>query len=234
MEIIGHIYTDFPTKFGLPRQSGLVEELVGRIELEPEYRRVEVVRGMEEFSHLWLLWEFSESKRDHWAATVKPPRLGGKKRMGVFATRSPFRPNPIGLSCVRLLRIDLESDGAPIIYVSGIDMMDGTPLYDIKPYLPYADAHPQASSGFAGEVSAHALQVEFPDELLEQLPEDERRAALAFLAQDPRPAYHNHPEQIYKIAFDRWDIHFTVYDDRAIVTAVIPLDGKDRKHEESL
>lgn len=229
MKIIGHIYTDFPTKFGLPRQSGLVDELIGRVEFTPEFRRKEAVRGLEEFSRLWLLWEFSESRKEHWSATVKPPRLGGKKRMGVFATRSPFRPNPIGLSCVRLVSVDLECDKAPVIYVAGIDMVNGTPLYDIKPYLPYADAHPEAQGGFGDRVFSHGLNVEFPQELLELLSEDKRQAAKAFLAQDPRPAYERAKEQVYKIAFDRWDIHFTVEEERLLVCGVFPLEKEMRK-----
>ena len=211
MQIVGHVHTDFPTKFGLPRQSGLIEELVGRIELEPEFRRAEAFRGIEEFSHLWILWQFSLSQKEHWSATVKPPRLGGKKRMGVFATRSPFRPNPIGLSCVKLLGVDYDCDKAPVLYVAGVDMVDGTPIYDIKPYLPYADARADAKGGICrcglfpctgGGLSAGIAGQSFPKE--------KQKAAIAFLKQDPRPPYHNRADQVYKIAFDRWDIHFTV------------------------
>ena len=181
MQIIGHVHTDFPTKFGLPRQSGLIEELVGRIELKPEFRRAEAFRGIEEFSHLWILWQFSLSQKEHWSATVKPPRLGGKKRMGVFATRSPFRPNPIGLSCVRLLDVDYACAKAPVLYVAGVDMVDGTPIYDIKPYLPYADARADAKGGFADAVFFHALKVDFPQELLDKLPKEKQKAAIALL-----------------------------------------------------
>ena len=228
MQIIGHVHTDFPTKFGLPRQSGLIEELVGRIELKPEFRRAGAFRGIEEFSHLWILWQFSLSQKEHWSATVKPPRLGGKKRMGVFATRSPFRPNPIGLSCVKLLGVDYACDKAPVLYVAGVDMVDGTPIYDIKPYLPYADARADAKGGFADAVFSHALKVDFPQELLDKLPKEKQKAAIAFLRQDPRPPYHNHADQVYKIAFDRWDIHFTVEGDRASVCAVHCIRGAER------
>ncbi len=227
MQIIGHMHTDFPTKFGLPRQSGLVEELVGRIELEPEFRRAEAFRGIEDFSHLWILWQFSLSKKEGWSATVKPPRLGGKKRMGVFATRSPYRPNPIGLSCVRLLKVDYEDKKAPVLYVAGVDMVDGTPIYDIKPYLSYADARTDAKGGFADAVFSHALEVNFPRELLEQLPKEKQKAAIAFLKQDPRPPYHNHADQVYKIAFDVWDIHFTVDGDQAKVCDVVVIRDQE-------
>lgn len=229
MQIIGHIHTDFPTKFGLPRQSGLVEELVGCIVLEPEFRRAEAFRGIEEFSHLWLLWQFSLSQKETWSATVKPPRLGGKKRMGVFATRSPYRPNPIGLSCVKLLHVDYESENAPLLYVAGVDMVDGTPIYDIKPYLAYADAHAEAKGGFADTVFSHELQVEFPEALRKKLPLEKQKAAIAFLKQDPRPPYHNHAKQVYKIAFDRWDIHFTVEGQVAHVCDVVLLDTHDHQ-----
>lgn len=172
MKIIAHIHTDFPDKFGIPRQSGLVQELTGKIVFEPEYRNPEAVRGLDDFSHIWLLWQFSESKKEHWSATVKPPRLGGKKRMGVFATRSPFRPNDIGLSSVRLQRIELDKKEGPILYVSGIDLMDGTPIYDIKPYIPLADCHPDATEGYTRVTKGHSLEVEFPDELLQMYPEE--------------------------------------------------------------
>lgn len=223
MNIIAHIRTDFPTKFGIPRQSGLVEELTGEIIFEPEYRQPEAFRGIEEYSHLWLLWEFSEAKREHWSATVKPPRLGGKTRMGVFATRSPFRPNPIGLSCVRLVRVRRDEALGIVLVVAGVDLMDGTPIYDIKPYLPYADAHPEARGGFGDRVKDRALDVVFPDELLVRLPEEKRAGAVAFLRQDPRPAVHKDPQRLYKIAYAGYDIHFTVREGTLGVSDVIRL-----------
>lgn len=164
MKIIARIRSDFPTKFGIPRQSGRVEELAACIVFEPEYRVREAVKGLEDFSHIWLLWEFSQSIRENWSPTVRPPRLGGNERMGVFATRSPFRPNPVGLSCVKLEKIDMESKEAPVLIVSGADLMDGTPIYDIKPYLPVADCHPEALGGFATKVEQHFLQVEIPED----------------------------------------------------------------------
>lgn len=221
LKIIGHIQTDFPTKFGLPRQSTLATSLKGRIILEPEYRIAEAFRGIEGYSHLWLIWQFSESKKDNWSATVKPPRLGGKVRMGVFATRSPYRPNPIGMSCVKLESLEWDEKLGPILTVSGIDMMDGTPILDIKPYLPYVDAHPEAEGGFGSSVKDHRLSVKFQEELWNRLPQDKRDGALEMLQQDPRPPYHNHPEQIYKIAYAGYDIHFQVVDDTLTVTDIL-------------
>lgn len=220
IRVIAHIHTDFPTKFGIPRQSSLVEELRGEIIFEPEYRQPEAFRGIEEYSHLWLLWEFSEAKREHWSATVKPPRLGGRTRMGVFATRSPFRPNPIGLSCVRLVELRQDETYGPVLVVAGVDLMDGTPIYDIKPYLPYVDAHPDALGGFGDRVKEHALEVADPGSLLERLPEEKRAGAVAFLQQDPRPAVHKDPDRVYKIAYAGYDIHFTVHDTKLSVTDV--------------
>lgn len=210
MEIIARIHTAFPTKFGVPRQSGLVDSLKGRIVFEPAYRNPDALRGLEGFSHIWLIWEFSEAKREHWSATVRPPRLGGNVRMGVFATRSPFRPNPIGLSCVRLERIEADSPEGPVLQVAGADLMDGTPIYDIKPYLPYADSHPEATGGFADPVRDRRLQVEFPPELLERLPEEARESLQDVLAQDPRPSYQSDPERMYGVPFAGWDVRFTV------------------------
>lgn len=223
MEItpVAKIRTDFPAKFGLPRQSMLVSSLPGKIIFEKNYRRSEMLRGLEGFSHIWVLWGFSEHEQGKWSPTVKPPRLGGKVRMGVWATRSPFRPNQIGLSCLKIEEIIWESEDGPMILVSGIDMMDGTPIYDIKPYLPYADAHPEARQGFTSEVKNYELEVIFPEEYLEKLPEEKRRGALDLLRQDPRPPYHNHPEQVYKIAYAGWDIHFTVKEKKLNVTGVI-------------
>jgi tRNA-Thr(GGU) m(6)t(6)A37 methyltransferase TsaA len=220
---IAHIRTDFPTKFGIPRQSGLADELTGEIIFEPEYRQPEAFRGIEEFSHLWLLWEFSEAKRENWAATVKPPRLGGRTRMGVFATRSPFRPNPIGLSCVRLIELRFDKTHGPVLFVAGVDMMDGTPIYDVKPYLPYADAHADAVGGFGARVKDYELLVEDAAGLLERLPQEKRAGAIAFLRQDPRPAVHKEPQRCYKIAYAGFDIHFTVQGQTLTVTDVLEL-----------
>ena len=210
MKIIARIYTDFPDKFGIPRQSGLVPELCGRIVFEPEYRNPDALRGIEDFSHIWLIWKFSESVREEWSPTVRPPRLGGDTRMGVFATRSPFRPNPIGLSCVKLQRIVQESEG-PVIYVSGIDMMDGTPIYDIKPYLPYADCKPEALSGFAGDFVDYHLNVKFTQEILEQIPKEKRKALIGALSKDPRPSYQNDPDRVYGMSFAGMNIKFKVH-----------------------
>ena len=212
MQIIAHIHTDFPTKFGIPRQSGLVEGLMGEILFEPEFRRPEALLGIEEFSHLWLLWEFSAAKRENWSATVCPPRLGGREKRGVFATRSPFRPNPIGLSCVKLENVIWDGEDAPKILVSGVDMLDQTPIYDIKPYLPYTDAHPQALGGFGQAHSEDEITVDFPEELLERLPLDKRESALMVLAQDPRAAYNKQPDYVYGMEFAGYDIRFTVQD----------------------
>lgn len=221
MNIIAHIRTDFPTKFGIPRQSGLVEELKGRIIFEPEYRNPDAVRGLDGFSHLWLIWQFSGTKRDSWSPTVKPPRLGGNTRMGVFATRSPFRPNSIGLSSVRLERIEITHELGAVLYVAGADLMDGTAIYDIKPYLPYTDSHPEASAGFAGAVLDYALEVEFPPKLLNKIPEDKREAIFAVLKQDPRPSYHDMPERVYGVEFAGFDVRFTVRDGVLTVCEIV-------------
>ncbi|MBS6398177.1 MAG: tRNA (N6-threonylcarbamoyladenosine(37)-N6)-methyltransferase TrmO [Clostridiales bacterium] len=210
MKIIARIHTDFPEKFGIPRQSGLVQELKGKVVFEPEFRNPEIVRGLEEFSHIWLLWQFSESKKENWSATVKPPRLGGKKRMGVFATRSPYRPNDIGLSCVRLERVELEEGAGPVLYVTGADMLDGTPIYDIKPYIPLSDCHPEALEGYTEETKKHELTVVFPDELLKRYPREKQETIQKVLAQDPRPAYVQDPERIYGLGFAGFDVKFRV------------------------
>ena len=217
MKIIGHIRTDFPSKFGIPRQSGLIDDLKGKIILEPEYRNPQVYKGIEEFSHIWLLWEFSETKKEHWSATVKPPRLGGKKRMGVFATRAPFRPNNIGLSCVKLDRLEQDEKDGPVLWVAGVDLLDGTPIYDIKPYIPLTDCHPEASEGYTKETKIHELKVEFPEELLNQYPEEKRQAVLGILAQDPRPTYFQDPERVYGVPFAGFDVKFRVDGDLLIV-----------------
>ena len=217
MKVIGHIRTDFPSKFGIPRQSGLIDGLKGKIILEPEYRNPQVYKGIEEFSHIWLLWEFSEAKKEHWSATVKPPRLGGKKRMGVFATRAPFRPNNIGLSCVKLDRVEQDEKDGPVLWVAGVDLLDGTPIYDIKPYIPLTDCHPEASEGYTRETKIHELKVEFPEELLNQYPEEKRQVVLGILAQDPRPTYFQDPERVYGVPFAGFDVKFRVDGDLLIV-----------------
>ncbi|MGN0131262.1 MAG: tRNA (N6-threonylcarbamoyladenosine(37)-N6)-methyltransferase TrmO [Lachnospiraceae bacterium] len=210
LKIIAKVHTDFPEKFGIPRQSGLVKGAKGTVIFEPEYRSAEALRGLEGYSHIWLLWGFSEVKREHWSATVKPPRLGGKKRMGVFATRSPFRPNPIGMSVVKLEKILTDEKWGPILQVSGVDMLDGTPVYDIKPYLPYADSYPEATDGFAGEVYEHQLEVDFPDDLLEKVPEELRESLTEILRQDPRTAFIDDESRIWGVSYGGWNIRFTV------------------------
>ena len=226
MEIIARIHTDFPEKFGIPRQSGLVDGLTGRIVFEEKYRNPDALRGIEGFSHLWLIWQFSRAIREEWSPTVKPPRLGGNQRMGVFATRSPFRPNPIGLSCVRLQRVELHTAEGPVLWVAGIDLLDGTPIYDVKPYLPYADCHPEATGGFAQEVMGHRLEVAFPEELLALVPPEKREALREVLAQDPRPGYqHNEPDRRYGVAFAGLDVRFTVEGDVLLVREVVRRAG---------
>ncbi|WP_294476317.1 tRNA (N6-threonylcarbamoyladenosine(37)-N6)-methyltransferase TrmO [uncultured Ruminococcus sp.] len=220
MKMIAKIHTDLPTKFGLPRQSGLVEELEGLIVFEPAYRDPEALRGIEGFSHLWLIWEFSEAKRTTWSPTVRPPRLGGNKRMGVFATRSPFRPNPIGLSCVKLLGVEKTPDNGTVLRVGGADLMDGTPIFDIKPYLPLADCKPDATGGFAAEKAGYSLKVDFPAELLAKVPADKQAALKALLAQDPRPAYQHDPSRIYGFGFAGLEVRFRVDGDTLHVTEI--------------
>ena len=196
MNVIARIHTDFPTKFGIPRQSGIVGSLQGQIVFEPEYRNPDIVRGLEDFSHIWIIWLFSEAVRDNWSPTVRPPRLGGNMRKGVFATRSPFRPNPIGLSSVRLESIEMDPKLGPVLHVSGADLMDGTPIYDIKPYIAYTDSHPDAISGFAEKPAEYLLEVDFPDAMLQQVPEHHRKSLIEVLAHDPRPQYQKDPERI--------------------------------------
>ena len=212
MKPVARIRSDFPTKFGIPRQSGLVDSLTATIVFEPEYRDPEALRGMEGFSHLWLIWEFSEAKRDSWSPTVRPPRLGGNTRMGVFATRSPFRPNPIGLSCVRLLGVETTADMGTVLHVAGADLMDGTPIFDIKPYVPYADCHPDATEGFTAPGQDYLLEVDIPAELLPRIPADRLDALKGVLAQDPRPSYQRDPERVYGFGFAGMEIKFTVRD----------------------
>ena len=221
MEIkpIAYIKNDYKEKFGIPRQSGLVKSTVSEIVFEPDYRDNNCVRGIEGYSHLWLIWQFSENAEAGWSPTVRPPRLGGNVRMGVFATRSPFRPNPIGLSCVELEKVEYGEEG-PVLYVKGADLMDGTPVLDIKPYVPYADSHPEAQSGFAGDVFEHRMEVEISDELLKEIPEEKREALLEILAQDPRPGYQREEERIYGIEYGDKNIRFRGTKERLIVTAV--------------
>lgn len=209
MKIIAHIRSDFPEKFGIPRQSGLTE-LPSIIVFEPEYRVREAFRGLEMYSHIWLLWQFSETCRKEWSPTVRPPKLGGNTRMGVFATRSPFRPNSVGLSAVKLEKIDFEAEEAPVLHITGADLMDNTPIFDIKPYLPYADAFPEAKGGFALQEKGGVLKVEFPEEMLERLPEEKRLGLVSALAQDPRPAYQKDGERVYTMSFSGFEISFRV------------------------
>ena len=218
MKVIAHIHTDFPTKFGIPRQSGIIASLQGCIVFEPEYRIAEAVRGLEDFSYIWILWEFSKTVRDTWSPTVRPPRLGGNIRKGVFATRSPFRPNPIGLSSVRLEKVDIDAKLGPVLYVSGADMMDGTPIYDIKPYIAYTDSHPDAASGFASIPAEYLLEVNISDTMLQSVHENQRESLIDVLAHDPRPQYQNDPERVYGMAFGDVEVKFKV--DRGLLTVL--------------
>jgi len=222
MRIIARIRSEFPEKFGIPRQAGLVDALKATIVFEPEYRKPEAFRGLEGYSHIWLIWQFSEAVREDWSPTVRPPRLGGNTRMGVFATRSPFRPNAIGLSSVKLDKIEMDPELGPVLHVSGADLMDGTPIFDVKPYLPYTDAHPDALGGFALQQKEGVLRVEFPAELLEKVPAARREGLTAVLAQDPRPAYQNAPDRVYGMSFGGVEVKFSVKNDLLTVTAVEP------------
>lgn len=220
MKIIARIRSDFPTKFGIPRQSGLVRELRSRIVFEPEYRDENALRGLEQFSHLWLIWQFSEAVRDGWSPTVRPPRLGGNERVGVFATRSPFRPNPIGLTSVRLEGIEKDARLGRVLVVSGADLMDGTPILDIKPYIPFTDAHPDAAEGYTARTVGHALKVHFPPELLVRVPDDKKSALIGVLRQDPRPSYQEDPQRIYGFTFAGQEVRFRVSGDELTVVSV--------------
>lgn len=212
MEItpVAYIRSDLKEKFGIPRQSGLVPSLRADVVFTPPYRVPEAVRGLEDFSHVWLIWEFSRARRESWSPTVRPPRLGGNRRLGVFATRSPFRPNALGLSAVRLDAVEPDTPQGPILHVSGADLLDGTPIYDIKPYIPYADAIPEASGGFTDRVDRLLLAVDCPPDLLERVPPEKREALLAVLAQDPRPSYQEDPDRVYGMAFAGLQVRFTV------------------------
>ena len=220
IQVIARMRSDFPTKFGIPRQSGLVEELRSTIVFEPEFRNADALRGIEGYSHLWLIWQFSEAVRTEWSPTVRPPRLGGNTRMGVFATRSPFRPNSLGLSSVRLLGVEQTETEGTVIHVAGADLMDGTPIFDIKPYIPYGDCHPDATGGFTDTAGEFLLNVDFPEELLQKLPEEKRSAAIGVLSHDPRPSYQRKPDRIYGLNFAGFDIRFTVQDDQLTVVEV--------------
>lgn len=220
MRVIARIHSDFSTKFGVPRQSGLVNSLLSTVVFEPEYRNPEALRGLEGFSHLWLVWVFDQAVRKDWSPTVRPPRLGGNQRMGVFATRSPFRPNPIGLSSVELAEVRHTPDQGTVLVVRGADLMDGTPILDIKPYIPYADAHPEALGGFAAVPAGETLTVEIPPELLEKVPPEEREALRGVLAQDPRPHYQQDPERVYGFGFAGREVRFTVDGDQLTVREI--------------
>lgn len=209
MITVARIYNDFNSKFGIPRQSGILHTMESRIVFEKEYSDANAVRGLEDFSHIWLLWGFSENKSTGWSPTVRPPRLGGNTRVGVFATRSPFRPNNIGLSSVEITRIDFEKSG-PVIYVKGADLMNGTPIYDIKPYIPYSDSHPEARGGFAEEVRDYELQVDIPEAIVSKIPGDKYDSLVRILSQDPRPSYHKDQNRIYGFEFGNMHIEFNV------------------------
>ncbi len=223
LHTIAHMKSDFPTKFGIPRQSGLVDELRSAIIFEPEFRSDDALRGITEFSHLWLIWQFSEAVRTRWSPTVRPPRLGGNTRLGVFATRSPFRPNNLGLSCVKLLGTERTQKFGTVLHVAGADLMDGTPILDIKPYISYADCYPDASGGFADTAPDFLLTVDFPASLLALLPAEKRHAAVAVLSHDPRPSYQRDPQRIYGLPFAGFDIRFTVVDGTLSVKEILPL-----------
>ncbi len=217
---IARMHSDFPTKFGIPRQSGLVEQLHSTVVFEPEFRNDDALRGIEGFSHLWIIWQFSEAVREDWSPTVRPPRLGGNTRLGVFATRSPFRPNSLGLSCVKLLGVEHTGDNGTVLHVGGADLMDGTPIFDIKPYIPYSDSHPDALGGFTDTAGDFLLVVDFPAELLKKLPEGKQEAAIGVLSHDPRPSYQRKPERIYGIDFAGFNIRFQVQENTLTVLSV--------------
>ena len=220
LKVIAHIHTAFPTKFGIPRQSGLVDGLRGEIIFTPEYRNADALRGLEDFSHIWLVWQFSGAVRESWSPTVRPPRLGGNTRMGVFATRSPFRPNPLGLSSVRLEAIEHRPEVGPVLIVRGADLMDGTPIYDIKPYIPYADCHPDAAEGFTGQTQMHHLNVECAPALWARVPAAEQEGLRGVLAHDPRPSYQHDPQRVYGMEFAGLEVHFRVDGETLTVTDI--------------
>jgi len=223
LQVIARMHSDFPTKFGIPRQSGLVEQLRSTIVFEPEFRNPDALRGIEDFSHLWIIWQFSEAVRSDWSPTVRPPRLGGNTRLGVFATRSPFRPNSLGLSSVKLLGVEHTEKYGTVLHVGGADLMDGTPIFDIKPYIPYGDSHPDATGGFTDHADDFILKVNFPQDLLSRLPADKQDAAIAVLSHDPRPSYQRKPGRIYGLCFAGFDIRFTVEEDTLTVVEITEL-----------
>ena len=223
MKIIARINSDFVTKFGIPRQSGIVNDVKSTIIFEPEYRNNDAVRGLDGFSHIWLIWQFSEAVREEFTPLVRPPRLGGNTYMGVFATRSPYRPNSMGLSCVKLDRIEFSDTLGPILHISGADLMNGTPIFDIKPYLPFTDSHPEATSGFSPDSDDISLKVNCPSELLCRLPQNKQKAVLELLRLDPRPQYHDNPERVYGMSFAGFDIKFTVSEKTLTVRDIIKL-----------
>ena len=223
LKVIARIHTDLPEKFGLPRQGCLIPELRGKIVFEPEYRSMDAVRGVDGYSHLWLIWQFSKAVRDDWSPLVRPPRLGGNEKMGVFATRSPYRPNAIGLSCVELEKVELDQELGPVIYVRGVDLMDGTPIFDIKPYLAYADSRPDAVGGWTDVVERKYLAVECSEELLAKLHPAQHKALLAILANDPRPRYQDDPQRIYGLTFAQWNVKFRVEGETLHVVDVEPV-----------
>ena len=220
IQAIAHMKSDFPTKFGIHLQSGLVEALRSTIVFEPEFRNPDALRGIEDFSHLWLIWQFSQAVRQDWSPTVRPPRLGGNVRMGVFSTRSPFRPNSLGLSCVRLLEVEETREFGTVLHVGGADLMDGTPIFDIKPYIPYGDAHPEAAGGFTDHAGDYLLKVDFPNDLLNRVPSDKHQALLGVLSHDPRPSYQRNPDRVYGLTFAGCNIRFTVKDGTLTVTEI--------------
>ena len=220
IQVIARMHSDFATKFGIPRQSGLVEELRSTIVFEPEFRNPDTLRGIEDFSHLWIIWQFSEAVRTEWSPTVRPPRLGGNTRLGVFATRSPFRPNSLGLSSVKLLGVEKTEKYGTVLHVGGADLMDGTPIFDVKPYIPYGDSHPDATGGFTDTADDFLLKVNFPEDLLNLLPEGKREAAIGVLSHDPRPSYQRKPGRVYGLTFAGFDIRFTVDDNILSVVEV--------------
>lgn len=222
LKTIGHIENLFTEKFGIPRQSGLVGVL-SRIVLADEFRNPDVYRGLEDYSHVWLIWEFSANKEVPFSPTVRPPRLGGNIRMGVFATRSPYRPNKMGLSCVKIEKIERHTPDGPILWVSGADLMNGTPILDIKPYLPHSDSIPNAKGGFSTQVAWQTLQVEIPEHLLAAIPQEQRESIIQLLSQDPRPAYQNDPTKVYGVTYSNLNIRFTVTEGKLIVTNIQPL-----------
>lgn len=223
MHVIARMKSDFPDKFGIPRQSGLVDDLTSTIVFEPAFRNADALRGLEDFSHLWIIWQFSKAVRNEWSPTVRPPRLGGNIRMGVFATRSPFRPNEIGLSSVKILGIECTETYGPVIHVSGADLMDGTPIFDIKPYIPYCDSHPDAKEGFTANVDDYLLEVQVPYWLLDKVPENKRPALLGVLSHDPRPSYQQDADRVYGLTFAGFNVNFQVKENTLTVTDIVKI-----------